>query len=1183
MLTKQAVNINFSKGVDTKTDPWQLPVGTFLSLQNSVFTTQGQLRKRNGYGLVTTIAGSATVTTFSGNLVSIGTNSLNLYSEDTNTVIDTGYIQPMGLSVLPMVRRASAQTTVDISIASNGLACSTWLDSDGNSYYQINDSVTGGTIVPAVALTTATDVSATMSRVFALGNYFVITYMATVSGSPTFRYVAVPINNLTSPLAPVTISTSVSSISAAYDCVVAKIAPDVLFLAWNGGSTDLVINYMTASLALGTGTTVASTSSQLISTTWDYALNQLWVSFYSSSGNTIDVVVYTQSLVNILAKTNVVSSVTLNNGLTSTANSGTAHIFYEVSNFYGFDSGLRTDYISKNSCTNTGTAGTPAIIVRGMGLGSKATYLSSTNKSYMLCAYGTSYQPSYFLIDSSGFAIGKLAYENGGGLIINQILPQINATIVAGEPVFQIGYLKKDFLSSIANPVGPAGSNTGTNKTIGATNPAPIYTQTGINLSEFTFNQPAPTAESGSILHMGAGFPWMFDGVKPVEHQFHLWPDAVEVSTSNYGGGLAAQQYYYQAIYYWTDGQGNPQQSAPSIPVTANVVSGVASEGHSFTATFTLHATTMTLTSGTATVGMVLADYTTAGNLLAGTYITGIAGSTISLSQETQGASASSPGDTLVVVAQNVTSGVFAKGVNTFTVSSAAALFVGQTITDLTNAGTFPANTTITSIVGTTITISALTTAVSTDVGDVLQVTGIGTATVYIPTLRLTYKWNPPSNTGTANKVIIRLYRWSAAQEEFFEVTSVSSPTLNDPTVDYVTFTDTQSDAAIEGNSLIYTTGGVLEDIAAPSFSICSMFDDRLWVVDAEDPYTLWYSKQVIENTGVEFSDLLTYYVAPTQGAQGSTGPVTALCPMDTELVIFKKDAAYYVNGTGPDNTGANGQYSQPIFITSTVGCDNVNSIVLTDDGIMFQSDKGIWLVGRNLQTSYIGAPVEKYVLGNTVTSAIVVPGTTQARFTLNTGVTLMYDYFYNQWGPFSISGISATLYNGQHTMLNSYGQILQETPNLYLDISNPVLMSFTTSWLNLAGVQGYQRAYFFYPLGMYLSPHKLQFAVAYDYNPSPTQVTLIQPNNFSSAVPSNFGVPVPMGSKNNVENWRVFLARQRCSSVQITFNEIYDPTFGVPAGAGLTMTGLNVVAGLKKSFRPISQNTSAGGGNNTG
>lgn len=455
--------------------------------------------------------------------------------------------------------------------------------------------------------------------------------------------------------------------------------------------------------------------------------------------------------------------------------------------------------------------------------------------------------------------------------------------------------------------------------------------------------------------------------------------------------------------------------------------------------------------------------------------------------------------------------------------------------------------------------------------------TGTGSITVNIPTLRLSYK----------SGVKILIYRWSVQNQIYYQVTSLTAPTLNNPGIDSISYVDTQNDTSIVGNSIIYTTGGVLENIPGPSAIATALFDDRLWFIKSEDRNLLGFSKQVIESTPVEISDLLTQYIAPSTGAQGSTGPMTAIFPMDDKLIIFKKDAIYYINGSGPDNTGANSQYSQPIFITSTVGCANQNSIVITPTlngspgGLMFESDKGIWLLGRDLSTTYIGAPVEAFN-SFTVNSATAIPGTNQVRFTLSNGITLMYDYYYEQWGTFvGVPAISATLYQGLHTYLSPTGGVAQETPGVYLDNGNPVLLSFTTSWIALAGIQGYQRAYWFFLLGTYFSPHKLNCQIAYDFNSSPTQSTLVSPVNFAPAYGSTsmpvYGQLSPYGGPTNIETSRVFLNKQRCSAIQISVQEIYDPSFGVPAGQGLTLSGLNLVAAVKKSWRTQAAATSYG------
>ncbi|CAM6002767.1 unnamed protein product [Sphagnum balticum] len=455
-----------------------------------------------------------------------------------------------------------------------------------------------------------------------------------------------------------------------------------------------------------------------------------------------------------------------------------------------------------------------------------------------------------------------------------------------------------------------------------------------------------------------------------------------------------------------------------------------------------------------------------------------------------------------------------------------------------------------------------------------------GSITYKIPTLRLTYK--------TANPVKIEVYRWSVHNQNYFQVSGSSTQvnpilaaTINSTTSDYVTFVDTWADASIQGNNLIYTTGGVVEDVNGPATNIFTLFDTRLWLVDAEDQNLLWYSKQVIEAVPVELSDLFTIYISPSQAAQGNTGVITALAPMDDKLIIFKPNAIYYINGTGPDNTGANSQYSQPIFITSTVGCADQNSIVFTPNGLQFQSDKGIWLLGRDLSTTYVGAPVQGLTLGNNVLSAVNVPETNQVRFTIDTGSTVFFDYYYEQWGEFTgIPAISSCIYNGLHTYIDQYGRAFQETPGAYLDGTSPVLMQFTTAWLNLAGLQGYLRFEEFYFMGEYLSPHKLAVYLGYDYNIAPSQQVLIQPINYSPAYGGDptFGSTSPFGGPVSLEEWRIHSQQQKCKAFQITIKEIFDSTLGSGiAGAGLSLSGINCIINIKKGWNPIPGKQSAG------
>ncbi|MFI4963209.1 MAG: hypothetical protein ACHP6H_05060, partial [Legionellales bacterium] len=559
--------------------------------------------------------------------------------------------------------------------------------------------------------------------------------------------------------------------------------------------------------------------------------------------------------------------------------------------------------------------------------------------------------------------------------------------------------------------------------------------------------------------------------------------------------------------------------------------------------------------------------------------------------------------------------GVWALGDTIITVSDATGVYPGMTVADTTTPASLATGTTVTAVSGNVVSISLPAVAASGLTPDNLSIQGNIAAKPDSSTnakayyYQVIYEWSdnqgnihrsapsiPVSVTttgsGSAGTISIYIsppitlktnvkaciYRWSVANQTYYEVTSISNPTIITPT-GYIVFVDVYADSSIQGNNIIYTTGGVVEDINAPASNIMTLFDTRLWLVDAEDQNLLWYSKQVIEATPVEMSDLFTYYVAPNTGTASSTGPITGLSPLDDKLIIFKKDGIYYINGTGPDNTGANSQYSQPVFITSTVGCNNQQSIVLTPGGIMFQSDKGIWLLDRGLNTTYIGAPVEAFN-SSTINSANNIPGTNQIRFTLNTGQTLTYDYYYQQWSTFiGVPAVSSCIYQGLHTFINSYGIAYQETPNQYLDGPNPVLLSFTTGWLNLAGLQGYERSYCFYLLGTYLSPFKLQVQIAYDYVSSPQQSTIVTPDNYSSSTPSPFGdQPAPFGSKSNFFQTRIFMTKQKCESFQLIINEIFDNTLGTIAGQGLSLSGINLVAAMKKSYYPIRASRSFGG-----
>jgi hypothetical protein len=1032
-LNKTPININFAQGLDTKTDPYQVPPGKFLNLENTVFTKAGLLQKRNGFQSLAALPNTSStyLTTFNGNLTAVGTN-INAYSSSADTWIAKGNIQPMALSVLPLIRNSVNQSQCDSTI-SQGLVCTVYSEVNAGTTvykYAIADVNTGQNIVAPKVIPVSSGTVTGSPRVFTLVNYFILVFTNVITGTSHIQYIAIPINNPSNPTTNQDIATSyISATTLSWDGVVAN---NNLFITYNttAGGQAIKMTYLTVQLAAAGLTAVTPVSwstyiATMVSMCVDTTVPQnpiIYASWYNL-GTTVGYTVAVDKNMNIIpafaTPVQTIASGTVLN-LTSVAINGVCELIYEISNNYSYDAGIPTHYINSVTCTVAGSVGSPYTVIRSLGLASKAFLMNGS--TYFLGAYQSPYQPSYFLVNatsslaSSPVIVSKLAYSNGGGYLTVG-LPSVT---VVGEQAY-ISYLYKDLITAVNKNTNVAAGN----QTAG------IYAQLGINLASFVFNSPIDSSEIGQNLLLGGGFIWSYDGYEPVEQGFFLWPDSLKCVWSATGGSIVAQPdgvtntnaYFYIATYEWADNQGNIYRSAPSIPVAVTTTS-----------------------NGTS-----------------------------------------------------------------------------------------------------------------------------GSITVNVPYLRLTYK--------TANPVKIVIYRWSVGQQSYYQVTSITSATLNSTTSDSVAFVDTLADASILGNNLLYTTGGVVENISPPASNLMTLFDTRLWLVDAEDPNLLWFSKEVIEATPVEMSDLFTRYLPPTTGAQGSTGPITAISTMDDKLIIFKRDAIYYNNGNGPDNTGANNQYSQGIFITSTVGCSNQNSIVMMPQGLMFQSDKGIWLLDRGLGTTYIGAPVENYN-SSTVLSAVNIPGTNQIRFILDSNITLMYDYFFGQWGTFTgIPAISSCTFQNLHTFVNEYGVVYQETPGLYLDGSLPVLINFTTSWLNLAGLQGYERIYDFYFLGTFISPHNLVVSVAYDYSPSPSQVTIIQPNNYTGNYGSDvlYGQTSLYGGPGTLEQWRVHTQKQLCQSFQISLKEQFNSSFSTTPGAGFTLSGIACRIGVKKGTRPIKAINSVG------
>lgn len=454
--------------------------------------------------------------------------------------------------------------------------------------------------------------------------------------------------------------------------------------------------------------------------------------------------------------------------------------------------------------------------------------------------------------------------------------------------------------------------------------------------------------------------------------------------------------------------------------------------------------------------------------------------------------------------------------------------------------------------------------------------------TYAIPALALTSKNTPVS---------VVVYRTKANESVMYRVTPVGSPLLVTGHGMTVGTSEAAADTVISGNpQLVFNPLNSLSEVAplAMDAPLCLFrYRNRVVVIPSENPGQWMYSKAVVPGVPVEFNP--QQFFNPVQG--GST-PIVCGIEMDDKVILFASDRIYYTIGDGPAPNGTSNDYGNAYRIPSDVGCANSKSIALTPQGVIFQSAKGLYLLGRDLSVNYIGAPVEKYN-DIPITSAWLVPGSRRAVFTLSDSeqvgnIALVFDYYVQKWSVWTRYGaVDACIFNGVYTRLLTDGTVLQETVGEYTDENSQVNIKLKTSWLNFAGLSGYQRVWRFIVAGSYKGKHTLMVSVAYDDNPSAIQNVMVdaslltlRPNIYGLDDPYGPLPPPTYGEEENTSpvadtqtadignpgggsypqyEWLVKILQQKSTSIQITITECQ------PDGAyseGLELSSMTFLVG---------------------
>lgn len=171
--------------------------------------------------------------------------------------------------------------------------------------------------------------------------------------------------------------------------------------------------------------------------------------------------------------------------------------------------------------------------------------------------------------------------------------------------------------------------------------------------------------------------------------------------------------------------------------------------------------------------------------------------------------------------------------------------------------------------------------------------------------------------------------------------------------VGWVRATDTVADTVIDDNEFIYTAGGVLPNVLAPSCRYISVSEERLWCGGLWDSNIIECSKVRVPGEPYNFTGDASHQVV-------IPGEVSGMAYMDGQLAVFTEDAIYLVSGDGPNDQGAGG-FAPPRALVRGVGCprEQSASILETEIGILFRSKMGVYLIPRGYGSpEYIGEKV---------------------------------------------------------------------------------------------------------------------------------------------------------------------------------------------------------------------------------
>jgi hypothetical protein len=378
----------------------------------------------------------------------------------------------------------------------------------------------------------------------------------------------------------------------------------------------------------------------------------------------------------------------------------------------------------------------------------------------------------------------------------------------------------------------------------------------------------------------------------------------------------------------------------------------------------------------------------------------------------------------------------------------------------------------------------------------------------------------------------------------------------NDPRFDEVVCQTYAQDAFLTPMAQIYTTGTEPDHVQPSAPTTLAVDKGYVYVVPGDAQQQVHYSKPKVAGFG------LSFFFDEYRAVPADDGPILALARMDGKIFAFKARSPYFAPGDGPDIDGGNNTLGEFERLPLAIGAAHERAVINTPDGIMTYGPTGICTLRRDLSVEPHSA-VDGFVYNSsgplTLRDACFgidpVEGRKEARFLLSDARELVYNTEYGIWSlnP-TLWALSMAVVDGNRHFVTDpakavFANGLYKESTLFYDahIAGNYYLSFVLSWLKLAGLQGFGRAFSLGVLAEYLGDAwRLGVSFGFDYD---TSWTTEQTKDVAGIAAAGGSVQV-----------LVDLPRQQCQSLRARVRQL-PPIGGITTDSAFS--GLTLIAGM--------------------